>query len=541
MALATATITYDLANLVGLPHYKGTSVTATTNIPGDTVVDTDGNKIRLGSGRGTIDANGKGSVVVWVPGTGSNPASWQTYLHVRYRDPRAHGGATERTFGPFTITGNADLADLVAEQDVPPNYTTGVLAEMTALRDETALISGLTGEDAAVAALVNSSSSDTKAALSATFVARTGTKTDGSTGLVDLEHNGSAGYLFHLTTGAASAVNTAAIGIGTDEGSAYGILISHKNSGAGVGITSQPGAGFAQYLIGYSSNPVTYTDIYTGSGGEAVRLRTGQAFANGVTTAGSNVLTSATAAFTAGDVGQSVSQLTSRGSGDPLGTIPNGTTIVSVTNSTTAVMSANATATTTGLMFRLGGRAPAWNQAIHTVYDSDGTTVLGLINQAGLDWRAGQIDRPAVKVRGKAGMTGNILEVINSASTIALNVSENGVGGTMSASFHNQNKTTRNALMVTNYSTTASTLYIIGAAGQTGNQLVMFASDGTTMQSRFDKNGHFMTRKTAAPADSDIAAGEMALWFDSTNGAAKLMVKAKQADGTVRTGSVALA
>jgi hypothetical protein len=44
----------------------------------------------------------------------------------------------------------------------------------------------------------------------------------------------------------------------------------------------------------------------------------------------------------------------------------------------------------------------------------------------------------------------------------------------------------------------------------------------------------------SAPADGTIAAGDCALWFDQTNGAAKLMVKAKQADGTVRTGSLAL-
>jgi hypothetical protein len=43
------------------------------------------------------------------------------------------------------------------------------------------------------------------------------------------------------------------------------------------------------------------------------------------------------------------------------------------------------------------------------------------------------------------------------------------------------------------------------------------------------------------PADGDVNAGEAVLWFDDTNGAAKLMVKAKQANGTVRTGSVNLA
>lgn len=44
----------------------------------------------------------------------------------------------------------------------------------------------------------------------------------------------------------------------------------------------------------------------------------------------------------------------------------------------------------------------------------------------------------------------------------------------------------------------------------------------------------------AAPADPAINAGECALWLDQTDGAAKLMVKAKQADGTVRTAAIAL-
>lgn len=44
----------------------------------------------------------------------------------------------------------------------------------------------------------------------------------------------------------------------------------------------------------------------------------------------------------------------------------------------------------------------------------------------------------------------------------------------------------------------------------------------------------------AAPADGVLQNGECALWFDQTNGAAKLMVKARQANGTVRTGSLAL-
>jgi hypothetical protein len=45
----------------------------------------------------------------------------------------------------------------------------------------------------------------------------------------------------------------------------------------------------------------------------------------------------------------------------------------------------------------------------------------------------------------------------------------------------------------------------------------------------------------AAPADADLAAGDCALWFDQTNGAAKLMIKGKSADGTVVAGSIDLA
>jgi len=45
----------------------------------------------------------------------------------------------------------------------------------------------------------------------------------------------------------------------------------------------------------------------------------------------------------------------------------------------------------------------------------------------------------------------------------------------------------------------------------------------------------------AAPADAVLNPGNAALWFDQTNGASKLMVKAMSANGTVVTGSVPLA
>lgn len=69
------------------------------------------------------------------------------------------------------------------------------------------------------------------------------------------------------------------------------------------------------------------------------------------------------------------------------------------------------------------------------------------------------------------------------------------------------------------------------------NGVIRFASIPQVVQNLL---GWIFTRKTAAPADADLAASEMTLWFDSTAGAAKLMIKAKNASGTVVTGSVNL-
>lgn len=49
-----------------------------------------------------------------------------------------------------------------------------------------------------------------------------------------------------------------------------------------------------------------------------------------------------------------------------------------------------------------------------------------------------------------------------------------------------------------------------------------------------------MTSVHTAPADGAINPGECAIWFDQTDGAAKLMIKAKTEDGTIAVGEVAL-
>lgn len=44
----------------------------------------------------------------------------------------------------------------------------------------------------------------------------------------------------------------------------------------------------------------------------------------------------------------------------------------------------------------------------------------------------------------------------------------------------------------------------------------------------------------AAPADAELDANQMAIYFTPTNGSAALSIKAKQANGTVKTGTVAV-
>lgn len=73
------------------------------------------------------------------------------------------------------------------------------------------------------------------------------------------------------------------------------------------------------------------------------------------------------------------------------------------------------------------------------------------------------------------------------------------------------------------------------------NSLFEIQDNSAGIYSRFNKAGYFMTRKLAAPADADLATSELAIWFDDTAGAAKLMIKAKNASGTVVTGNMALA
>jgi hypothetical protein len=78
-------------------------------------------------------------------------------------------------------------------------------------------------------------------------------------------------------------------------------------------------------------------------------------------------------------------------------------------------------------------------------------------------------------------------------------------------------------------------------ASQAADLIHTWNDDFTDNGFRLNKNAYLVVGKNAAPADAELNAGEVALWFDKTNGAAKLMCKGKSTNGTVVTGNVPLA
>jgi len=82
-------------------------------------------------------------------------------------------------------------------------------------------------------------------------------------------------------------------------------------------------------------------------------------------------------------------------------------------------------------------------------------------------------------------------------------------------------------------------LLVRGAPSQTAD-LQQWQSAAAVVYKRINKDGFDIIKKTAAPADADLAASELAYWLDDTVGATKAMFKAKDSAGTVRIGSLLL-
>jgi hypothetical protein len=78
------------------------------------------------------------------------------------------------------------------------------------------------------------------------------------------------------------------------------------------------------------------------------------------------------------------------------------------------------------------------------------------------------------------------------------------------------------------------------ASGQTAN-LHEWRDSSDAVMSSVSENGYLTTRKNAEPAASELGNGEATYWLDPTPGAAKFNVIAKDSNGAVVRGSVALA
>ncbi|HET6572271.1 MAG TPA: hypothetical protein VFG68_01625, partial [Fimbriiglobus sp.] len=76
-----------------------------------------------------------------------------------------------------------------------------------------------------------------------------------------------------------------------------------------------------------------------------------------------------------------------------------------------------------------------------------------------------------------------------------------------------------------------------GKASQTAN-LQEWQDSSANVLATVSENGYFTTRRTTAPADAELANGELTFWYDEAN--AKFKIKAKNNSGAVVTGEVAL-
>lgn len=104
--------------------------------------------------------------------------------------------------------------------------------------------------------------------------------------------------------------------------------------------------------------------------------------------------------------------------------------------------------------------------------------------------------------------------------------------------YHRKNADLLNGMILEYFDGSTYTQYVkISPTGQVG----IGRAPGKTL----DVNGYIrgngiFNLKNDAPADGDLANGEVCWWFDKTVGAAKIMFKAKNNSGTVVTGSVTL-
>lgn len=183
MAIATITLTGNIHDRVGVAHNdaRRTKVWLTTRDANGIIariVDPASNEERYGDAVAEVQADGSYTFTnLWPTNAASNPTGYYYELHIDYplRNPRGHshgrgrGGRDGRdvwSSGPFSLGASANVADL--DLDTPAVSATWrsefrTYAETLLAQQEE--ISGLTGEDSAIAFLLENPNSDTRASL----------------------------------------------------------------------------------------------------------------------------------------------------------------------------------------------------------------------------------------------------------------------------------------------------------------------------------------------------------------------------------------
>lgn len=76
---------------------------------------------------------------------------------------------------------------------------------------------------------------------------------------------------------------------------------------------------------------------------------------------------------------------------------------------------------------------------------------------------------------------------------------------------------------------------------QRGDLFAARDQDGSTTYWRVGSQGHMIVGRTAPPADDELNPGEVAMWLEARSGSPRVMFRAKDADGTITSATVALA
>lgn len=204
--MTDATVTFDLLTALGVPFdATRTKVWLTFNTDEGWIVDATG-AVRMDAGTATITSAGLVTITgIPVPSGSTNPTDFQVKVH--FDAPVVLPGVRSLKrktgdFGWMTVTADADLTDLIAEQYVPPTWLTTAQALLQGYVDEGAdllaaqiALSEIGTSDSLVSALILGTAGAgplTRSALSASIDARVPVASTSAQGKVELATNAEA-------------------------------------------------------------------------------------------------------------------------------------------------------------------------------------------------------------------------------------------------------------------------------------------------------------------------------------------------------------